>query len=358
LSGCDAVSELNKTLAGAAPIVLPDRPLRLRLGAPALLLIAFVVVPLIGSDYWLGVIFVPFLILSLAGVGLNLLTGYAGQTSLGSGGFMAVGAFATFGFVVHGGLPLPAALLLAGLIAAGTGLLFGLPSDRIKGFYLMVSSLAAQFFFEWLFLKIPWFYNYDSAGTIALPRLDVFGLDVSSALARYYVTLIIVLALTWFAANLVRSQTGRNWMAIRDMDTAAAVIGVPVYRTKVLGFAISSFYLGIAGALWAFFYVGSASVQSFGIARSFEVLFIIIIGGMGSISGNFIGAALIGLMPLAIDHVAQYFFAGHVDAGLLQNIQKAIFALLIIWFLIKEPDGLARLFKTIAGRVSRWPLRF
>ena len=238
-------------------------------------------------------------------------------------------------------------------------MLFGLPSDRIKGFYLMVSSLAAQFFFEWLFLKIPWFYNYDSAGTIALPRLDVFGLDVSSAPARYYVTLIIVLALTWFAANLVRSQTGRSWMAIRDMDTAAAVIGVPVYRTKVLAFAISSFYLGIAGALWAFFYLGSASVQSFGIARSFEVpLFIIIIGGMGSISGNFLGAAFIGLMPLAIDHVAQHFFAGHVDAGLLQNIQKAIFGLVIIWFLIKEPDGLARLFKTIAGLVLRWPLRF
>jgi branched-chain amino acid transport system permease protein len=352
------VSELNKTLSRTSPIVLPDRPLRLRLGAPALLLIAFVAVPLIGNDYWLGVILVPFLILSLAGVGLNLLTGYAGQTSLGSGGFMAVGAFATFGFVVHGGLPLPAALFLAGLIAAATGLLFGLPSDRIKGFYLMVSSLAAQFFFEWLFLKIPWFYNYDSAGTIALPRLDVFGLDVSSALARYYATLIIVLALTWFAANLVRSQTGRSWMAIRDMDTAAAVIGVPVYRTKVLAFAISSFYLGIAGALWAFFYLGSASVQSFGIGRSFELLFILIIGGMGSISGNFIGAAFIGLMPLAIDHVAQHFFAGHVDAGLLQNIQKAIFGLLIIWFLIKEPDGLARLFKTIAGRVLRWPLRF
>jgi branched-chain amino acid transport system permease protein len=352
------VSELNKTLSGAAPIILSDRPLRLRLGAPALLLIAFVAVPLIGNDYWLGVILVPFLILSLAGVGLNLLTGYAGQTSLGSGGFMAVGAFAAFDFVVHGGLPLPAALFLAGLIAAATGLLFGLPSDRIKGFYLMVSSLAAQFFFEWLFLKIPWFYNYDSAGTIALPRLDVFGLDVSSAPARYYVTLIIVLALTWFAANLVRSQTGRSWMAIRDMDTAAAVTGVPVYRTKVLAFAISSFYLGIAGALWAFFYLGSASVQSFGIARSFEVLFIIIIGGMGSISGNFIGAAFIGLMPLAIDHVAQHFFAGHVDAGLLQNIQKAIFGLVIIWFLIKEPDGLARLFKTIAGLVLRWPLRF
>jgi branched-chain amino acid transport system permease protein len=347
---------VSQTLSSPAVLILPENNFRLRI--PLLLLIAFVVVPLIGNDYWLGAILVPFIILSLAGLGLNLLTGYAGQTSLGSGGFMSVGAFATFDFVVHGGVPLPIALFLAGLITAGVGLLFGLPSNRIKGFYLMVSSLAAQFFFEWLFQKFPWFYNYDSSGTIALPRLDVFGLDVGSSLGRYYTTLVVAVALTWFAANLVRSQTGRSWMAIRDMDTAAAVIGIPVYRTKVLAFAVSSFYLGIAGALWAFVYLGSASVQSFGISRSFEVLFIIIIGGMGSISGNFIGAAFISLLPIAIDHLAQYLFAGHVDAGLLQNIQKAIFGLLIIWFLIKEPDGLARLFKTLGARLSNWPLRF
>lgn len=346
---------MNQTLSSPL-LVLPERNFKLYL--PTLLLIAFVVVPVIGNDYWLGAILVPFLILSLAGLGLNLLTGYAGQTSLGSGGFMSVGAFATFGFVVHGGVPLPIALLLSGLIAAAAGLVFGLPSDRIKGFYLMVSSLAAQFFFEWLFQKFPWFYNYDSSGTIELPRLDVFGIDVGSPLGRYFTTLVIVVALTALAANLVRSQTGRSWMAIRDMDTAAAVIGIPVYRTKVLAFAVSSFYLGVAGALWAFVYLGSASVQSFGIARSFQVLFIIIIGGMGSISGNFIGAAFISLLPLAIDHVAQYFFAGHVDAGLLQNIQKAVFGLLIIWFLVREPDGLARLFKSLGERLSNWPLRF
>nr|WP_281503080.1 branched-chain amino acid ABC transporter permease [Ancylobacter crimeensis] len=319
-----------------------------------LLLLAFVGVPLVGTEYWIGAILLPFLVLSLAGLGLNLLTGYAGQTSIGSGGFMAVGAFATFGFVVHGGVPLPLALLLAGLAAAGAGLVFGLPSDRIKGFYLMVSSLAAQFFFEWLFQKFPWFYNYGSSGTIALPRIAVFGLDVGSTLGRYYLTLTIVAGLTWFAANLMRSQTGRSFMAVRDMDTAAAVIGIPVYRAKLLAFAVSSFYLGIAGALWAFAYLGSASVQSFGISRSFQILFIIIIGGMGSIAGNFIGAAFISLLPLAIDHVAQALFAGHVDAGLLQNIEKAVFGVLIIWFLIKEPDGLARLFQTIGARLANW----
>lgn len=350
---------MSQTLSAAtrlAPLALPERRAALRI--PALLLLAFVVVPLLGDDYWLGAILVPFLILSLAGLGLNLLTGYAGQTSIGSGGFMAVGAFATFGFVVHGGLPLPLAVLFAGLVSAGAGLVFGLPSDRIKGFYLMVSSLAAQFFFEWLFQKFPWFYNYGSSGTITLPRLEAFGYDVGSALGRYYVTLTVVVLLTWIAVNLVRSQVGRSWMAVRDMDTAAAVIGIPVYRSKVVAFAVSSFYLGVAGALWAFVYLGSASVQSFGISRSFQILFIIIIGGMGSIAGNFIGAAFISLLPLAIDHIAQGFFAGHVDAGLLQNIQKAIFGLLIIGFLIKEPDGLARLFRNLGERLIAWPLRF
>lgn len=342
--------------ARLAPLPLPERRFGLRL--PLLLLLAFVVVPVVAGDYWLGAVLVPFLILSLAGLGLNLLTGYAGQTSLGSGGFMAVGAFATFGFVVHGGLPLPAAVLFAGLVSAGAGLLFGLPSDRIKGFYLMVSSLAAQFFFEWLFQKFPWFYNYGSSGTITLPRLEAFGHDIGSALGRYYVTLSVVALLTWIAVNLVRSQVGRGWMAVRDMDTAAAVIGIPVYRSKVVAFAVSSFYLGVAGALWAFLYLGSASVQSFGISRSFQILFIIIIGGMGSIAGNFIGAAFISLLPLAIDHIAQSLFAGHVDAGLLQNIQKALFGLLIIGFLIKEPDGLARLFRALGERLSNWPLRF
>lgn len=324
-----------------------------------LLLAALVALPFLSSDYWLYAIFVPFLILSLAGLGLNLLTGYAGQTSLGSGGFMAVGAFATFAFATHAPfIPLPVDLLLGGMAAGLTGLVFGIPSNRIKGFYLMVSSLAAQFFFEWAFQKFPWFYNYGSSGVISLPRLEVLGFDIGSAAGRYYLSLAFVVVLTWTAVNLTRSHIGRNWMAIRDMDTAAAVIGIPVYRYKILAFGVSSLYLGIAGALWAFVYLGSASVQSFGIGRSFQILFIIIIGGMGSIGGSFIGAAFMSLLPLAIDRVAQAVFAGHVNEGLLQNVQKAIFGLLIIWFLIKEPDGLMRLVRASCRRIAAWPLRF
>lgn len=340
-----------------APTVLIQR--RVPIGLIALLLIAFVVVPLTGNDYWLNAILIPFLVLSLAGLGLNLLTGYTGQTSVGAAGFMAVGAFATYGFLLR--LPelgLPVALLGGGLISAVVGFVFGLPSSRIKGFYLMVTTLAAQFFLEWLFVKFPWFYNYGSSGTISAPKLALFGHDLNTPLGRYLLTLTTVLLLTWVAVNLVKSQIGRNWMAIRDMDTAAAVIGIAVVRYKHLAFAVSSFYLGIAGALWAFAYLGTASASSFDINRSFQILFIIIIGGMGSIAGNFVGAAFISLLPILLSHVGQALFGGSVDAGQLQNLQKIIFGVLIILFLIKEPEGLIRLLSNLRERLSHWPLRF
>lgn len=310
-----------------------------------------IALPFLTTEYWINAIIVPFIILSLAGLGLNLLTGYAGQISLGAGAFMMVGAYATFAFQLRlPELPLPLALIAAGIISGVVGLAFGLPSTRIKGFYLIVSTLAAQFFFEWLFLKFPWFYNGNSSATISLPGpLSVFGLDAKNPHGRYYLTLAIAGLLTWGAFNLVRGQTGRNWMAIRDMDTAAAVIGVPVFRAKLQAFAISSFILGIAGALWAFAYLGSASVQSFGLTRSYQILFIIIIGGMGTIRGAYFGAAFVSLLPLALDWLFQRLLGGHVDAGLLQNIQKVIFGTLIVWFLIREPEGLARLLRTLGA---------
>jgi branched-chain amino acid transport system permease protein len=316
-------------------------------------------VPALGSDYWLSAILIPFLVLSLAGMGLNLLTGYAGLTSVGAAGFMAVGAFATYGFLLRlPALGLPVALLGGGVISALVGTLFGLPSSRIKGFYLMVTTLAAQFFLEWLFVKFPWFYNNSSSGTISAPALELFGHNLNTPQGRYLITLVTVLLLTWLALNLVKSQTGRNWMAIRDMDTAASVIGIPVARYKLLAFAVSSFYLGIAGALWAFAYLGTASASSFDINRSFQILFIIIIGGMGSIGGNFVGAAFISLLPILLSHLGQALLGGGVDEGQLQNLQKIIFGALIIVFLIKEPEGLICLLKNLRERLTRWPLRF
>ncbi|MCO7556687.1 branched-chain amino acid ABC transporter permease [Metapseudomonas otitidis] len=350
------IPSLSPRLA-EAPLTLHRR--RLPLALPALLLVAFGLVPVVGSDYWLNAILIPFLVLSLAGLGLNLLTGYTGQTSVGAAGFMAVGAFATYGLLLRvPGLPLPLALLGGGLIAGLVGLVFGIPSGRIKGFYLMVTTLAAQFFLEWVFAKFPWFYNYASSGTISAPRLELFDHNLATPAGRYLLVLGCVTLLTWVAWNLVRSQVGRNWMAIRDMDTAAAVIGIPVERYKRLAFAVSSFYLGIAGALWTFAYLGTASAGSFDINRSFQVLFIIIIGGMGSLAGNFIGAAFISLLPIFLNQAGQWLFGGHVDAGQLQNLQKILFGALIIAFLIKEPEGLVRLLSDRWARLKTWPLRF
>lgn len=352
-----AIQSPAPAFQGGAPLTLFKR--RWPWGLAWLLVVAFVAVPWLGNDYWLNAILIPFLVLSLAGLGLNLLTGYTGQTSVGAAGFMAVGAFATYGLLLRlPGLPLPLALLGGGAIAGVVGLVFGIPSHRIKGFYLMVTTLAAQFFLEWLFSKFPWFYNFASSGTISAPRLELFGYSLASPAGRYLLTLTCVVLLTWVAVNLVRSQVGRNWMAIRDMDTAAAVIGIPVDRYKRLAFAISSFYLGIAGALWAFAYLGTASAGSFDINRSFQILFIIIIGGMGSIAGNFIGAAFISLVPIALNHAGQWWFAGSIDAGQLQNLQKILFGALIIFFLIKEPEGLSRLLTNLGVRLKAWPLRF
>ncbi|MFL9867781.1 branched-chain amino acid ABC transporter permease [Paraburkholderia fungorum] len=323
-----------------------------------LALIAFIAVPLFGNDYWLNAILIPFLVLSLAGLGLNLVTGYAGQLSLGSAAFMSVGAYATYNLMVRvPGLPLIVDLLLGGLITAAVGAVFGLPSLRIKGFYLIVSTLAAQFFVEWVFTRVSWFSNDDTSGVLSAPRLTAFGLKIDTPAARYLLVLGVTTVLFMLAARLVRSELGRRWMAVRDMDTAARVIGIPAGRTKLLAFALSSFVIGIAGALWAFAYLGTVEPHGFDLNLSFQVLFIIIIGGMGSIGGNFLGAAFIVLLPILLSNAAGALASIGIEAGQLQNLQRILFGTLIIVFLIKEPDGLARLVQTARNRLRDWPLR-
>jgi branched-chain amino acid transport system permease protein len=318
----------------------------------ALLAVGYLLVPAIGSDYWFSAILIPFLVLSLAGIGLNLLTGYAGQLSLGSAAFMAVGAFASYNFLLRvPHLPLLVSFALGGLTAAAVGVFFGLPSLRIKGFYLIVSTLAAQFFVEWALTKFSWFSDDNASGVISAPPLLILGHDFSAPRGRYLLTLSVVLALTAVARNLARSEIGRSWMAVRDMDTAAAVIGIPILKTKLMAFAVSSFYCGVAGALWAFAYLGTVEPHGFDLDRSFQILFIIIIGGLGSIAGGFLGAAFIVLLPILMDIVATRFFAGLIDPGHLENLQKVVFGGLIILFLIKEPQGLTRLLRTALGRL-------
>jgi len=330
-----------------------------RYGLVALLLLAFVGVPYLGNDYWFSAILIPFLVLSLAGLGLNLLTGYAGQLSLGSAAFMAVGAFATYNVELRvPGSPLLLSMALGGGVAALVAVLFGLPSLRIKGFYLLVSTLAAQFFVTWALTRFSWFSNNSASGVISAPRLEILGVDLSSPVGRYLLTLGVVVTLFWLGKNLVRSELGRNWMAVRDRDTAAAVMGIALLKTKLLAFAISGFFLGVAGALWAFTYLGTVEPHGFDLNRSFQILFIIIIGGLGSILGNFLGAAFMVLFPVLLSNLVALLPAGLIDAGQMENLQKMAFGALIIVFLVKEPEGLARLWKTFREQARVWPLRY
>lgn len=336
----------SETVASFAPSRRADLALHWGRGAAlaALAIAAFGVVPAYANDYWLNAILIPFLIMSLAGLGLNLVMGFAGQASLGTGAFMAVGAYATYSFLLRAPfLPLPVSLILGGLIAGAVELVAGLPTLRIKGFYVVATTLAAQFLIEWIFNQYGWFSNYSTSSSISAPRLEMFGRDLSTPAGRYLITVTSVAVLTAIAIKLVRSQTGRSWTAIRDMDTAAAVIGIPVHGGKLSAFFVSSFVIGVAGALWAFAYLGTVDARSFNLDRSFQVMFIIIIGGLGSILGSYLGAAFIILLPILINHVADALFAGAIDPGQLENFQHVLFGALIIWFLIKDPNGLAAL---------------
>jgi len=317
----------------------------------AILIIAFAVVPFIGSSYLIEALLLPFLALSLAGVGLNLLTGYAGQVSLGSAAFMAVGAFAAFNFNLRvEGLPLLVSIALAGGITAAVGIVFGLPSLRLRGFYLAVSTLAAQFFVQWALTKFGWFSNDNPSGVIDAPKLTIAGIDFDSSTGRYYFSLIVVTVLTFFAWRIASSQTGRNFIAIRDNETAARIIGVPVLRTKLLAFALSSFIIGIAGALWAFAYLRTVEPAGFNLDRSFQILFIIIIGGLATIRGAFLGAALMVVFPVVLSRVGSFLLGDLFDSGVLDMSQRIVIGTLIIVFLILEPDGLTALGRRLTGR--------
>jgi branched-chain amino acid transport system permease protein len=346
-----------KTSYAADQAVFPIPQDRVVVGA--LLVAAFVVPPALASEYWLQAVLIPFLVYAMAAVGLNLLTGYAGQVSLGTGGFMAVGAYAAFKLTTaFPALNIVAVFVLAGVIAAAVGIVFGLPSLRIKGFYLAVATLAAQFFLIWLFNKVGWFVNYAPSGTITAPPRTMLGAMVTgpeaTAEARYLVALGLVVVFGVIAKNLVRGRVGRSWMAIRDRDIAAEIIGVRPLRTKLLAFAISSFYCGVAGAMLVFLFLGSAETLAFDINQSFLVLFMVIIGGLGSILGSFLGAAFIILVPIFLAN-APHSLGLDLSVALLKQIELMIFGGLILFFLIVEPHGLARLWQIAKEKLRLWP---
>lgn len=334
-----------------------------RIGFAVIMAFAVIVIPMVASEYWLSTIMLPFLIFSLAALGLNILTGYAGQLSLGTGGFMACGAFAAYKLTTaFPDLNIVIVLLMSGVITALVGMVFGIPSLRIKGFYLAVATLAAQFFLIWLFNKVPWFTNYSPSGVISAPPRAVFGevfVTGSSAtpVAKYLFVLVLVSVLALAAKNMVRMNAGRTWMAIRDMDIAAEIIGIRPMLAKLSAFAVSSFYVGIAGALWAFTYTSSVEALAFEINRSFQVLFMIIIGGLGSIMGSFLGAAFVVLLPIFLNN-APAMFGFQMDVALLAHIEFMIFGALIVFFLIVEPHGLARLWQLFKEKLRRWPFPY
>ncbi len=330
-----------------------------KFGIAAILLVAFVAVPLFASPYYFSAILIPFLIFSLAALGLNILTGYAGQLSLGTAAFMAVGAFASYNFMLRiDGLPILVSFALSGLCAAAVGIVFGLPSLRIRGFYLAASTLATQFFIVWCLTKIGWFTNYSSSGVITAQKIEMFGYVFDTPTAKYLFVLVVVSVLALLAKNMVRSNTGRSWMAIRDMDMAAEVIGFRPMRTKLMAFAVSSFYCGIAGALYAYAYLGTVEPEGFSLDLSFRILFMVIIGGLGSILGSFLGAAFIVLLPTLLNVMFHFIETGMgipLPSGISSSVELMVFGALIIFFLIVEPHGLARLWQIGKEKLRLWP---
>lgn len=338
-------------------------PIRLdRYAYYILLAVAFGVIPFFITDYMVNAVFLPFLIFAIAALGLNILTGYCGQVSLGTGGFMAVGAYAAYKLMT--GMPdlsIFFVVIIAGLITAAVGVVFGLPSLRIKGFYLAVATLAAQFFLVWLFNKVPWFYNYSASGQITAPERTIAGIAVTgpetAPWASYLFCLTFVVCLAWLARNLTRGRIGRSWMAIRDMDIAAEIIGVDPLRTKLSAFAVSSFFIGVSGALYFTVFLGAVEVgEVFGIQKSFVVLFMIIIGGLGSIFGSFAGTAFLILMPVLLKNLLAGALGWQPD--IVAHLEFMIVGGLIVFFLIVEPHGLAALWQLIKSKLRHWPFPY
>ena len=314
-----------------------------------LMLIALVLIPItVKSGYWYSSILIPWLCLALASIGQQIVMGYAGQLALGAAGFMAAGAFACYNLILRiPDIPFFVALVLSGLIAAAFGILFGLPSLRVRGIYLMVATLASQFFIVWMIDKFGWFKNYDSSGIITAQDIVIMGKSFTSPLEMYLVIVFVVTVLTLLAINMARGSTGRNWMAVRDMDIAAESMGISLLRTKLQAFAISAFYCGVAGALFAFTYLKSLEPVAFDIKLSFKILFMVILGGLGTISGAFIGAAFILLFPVLLNSIGNNVFHGAIDATIISSIEQVVFGVLIIIFMIYEPLGMAKLWDNI-----------
>ena len=333
-----------------------------KFGIGVVLLVAFVLIPLSADAFVLTSIMIPFLIFACATIGLNILTGYAGQLSLGTGGFMGVGAYACYKLTtIFPEANIVLLVLLSGVFSAVIGMVFGLPSLRIKGLYLAVTTLAAQFFLGWCFIRIPWLYNYNASGAIEVPQREAFGFiaagPAASPLTRYFIVLGITAVVTLLMKNVIRGHIGRSWMMIRDMDIAAELIGIRPLYAKLSAFAVSSYICGVAGAMMVFFWLGAAEPAAFSIAVSFQILFMVILGGLGSLMGSYMGAAFIWILPVVL-RFGLPAIGINIGAETVQHLTFMIIGALIITFLIMEPHGLARLWQIGKEKLRVWPFPY
>jgi branched-chain amino acid transport system permease protein len=321
------------------------------------LFILFAIVPFISSHYILYVIN-HIGIAAIAAIGLNILIGFTGQISLGHGAFFGVGAYSAAILATALGFPFWLSLLSAGLITALVGMIFGIPSVRLKHLYLTIATLAGQFIIQ--YLLVSWVSLTKGAEGIFLPRATLFGLNLKADRAFFYVIFICFVIMTWMAVNLIRTRYGRAFIAIRDNDRAAEGMGIPIFKYKLLSFAISSFYAGFAGGLAAY-YIGSITPEPYTLSLSVEYIAMIIIGGLGSIPGSVFGAIFITVLNELLSGATEFFMnIGPLSKIALQiaPLREFIFGLAIVLFIIFEPKGLAEVWRIVRSSFRLWPFSY
>jgi branched-chain amino acid transport system permease protein len=324
-----------------------------------ILVLAFLIVPLLLSDYYLSII--NLISVAIVGaLGLNVLVGYTGLVSIGHGAFMSVGAYTAANLAVRLDAPFWVSLPLGGLMAAAVGAVVGVPSLRIKGLYLAIATLAGQLIIEWTINHVTWISGGVQA-SIEVPRPSLFGIQISSQRGMYFFLLAFVVLAIVGVMNLMRTRVGRAFVAIRDQDIAAEIIGINIFRYKLLAFAISSFYAGVTGVLYTY-YLGIANYEQYQITTSIDYLAMIIIGGLGSVQGAVFGAIFVTLLPIVIRIAMETFggllFSSGALLNIIPNLRLIVFGLLIIVFLIVEPEGLNRLWRNIRSYFRVWPFAY
>jgi branched-chain amino acid transport system permease protein len=318
-----------------------------------------IVLPMTLQEYYLSILNLIFIAV-VGALGLNILVGYTGQISLGHGAFMSVGAYTAANLAVRLGLPFWLTLPAGGLMAAFIGALVGIPSLRIKGLYLAIATLAGQLIIEWTINHVP-AISGGAQASIQVPRPDLFGFVLNTQGRLYYFLLFFAALAIVATLNLMRSRIGRAFIAVRDQDIAAEIIGIDIFRYKLLSFAISSFYAGVTGVLYTY-YLGIANYEQFQLGVSIDFLAMIIIGGLGSVLGSIFGAIFITLLPIAIrtlmENVGSLFFSDSELANVVSGTRLAVFGGLIIFFLVIEPEGLNRLWRNVRSYFRVWPFSY